>query len=175
MQYSSGLSIYCFFCCLEFCGVNSKNVYGCFVQTYNMEHGLCTLDFQNSHSRLIYVLNLTIILTGTGNPWNDVACELWDAGDVSLAARFFQRAKACSRYENGAGHFPYLNLAKLRLSGSSIILDRDGLILDKTMHDTPSKEALLELCAALIRAPGGMSCYEILLLAIFINLIPCGV
>ncbi|KAG0627825.1 hypothetical protein M758_2G230800 [Ceratodon purpureus] len=89
-----------------------------------------------------------------GNPWNDVACELWDAGDVSLAARFFQRAKACSRYEVGAGHFPYLNLAKLRLSESPIILERDGLLLDKSAQDTPSKEALLELCAALIRAPG---------------------
>ncbi|XP_024386508.1 uncharacterized protein [Physcomitrium patens] len=89
-----------------------------------------------------------------GNPWNDVACELWDAGDISLAARFFQRAKACSRYEVGAGHLPYLNLAKLRLSKNSSGLDRDGLTLDKTMHDIPCKEALLELCAALIRAPG---------------------
>jgi hypothetical protein len=99
------------------------------------------------------------MLTGTGNPWNDVACELWDAGDVSLAARFFQRAKACSRYEVGAGHFPYLNLAKLRLSETPTVLDRDGSILDKTVHGTPSKEALLELCGALIRAPGGMSCH----------------
>uniref|UniRef100_A0A7I4BQA1 F-box domain-containing protein n=1 Tax=Physcomitrium patens TaxID=3218 RepID=A0A7I4BQA1_PHYPA len=89
-----------------------------------------------------------------GNPWNDVACELWDAGDISLAARFFQRAKACSRYEVGAGHLPYLNLAKLRLSESPNALDGDGLDSDKTVHDTPSKEALLELCAALIRAPG---------------------
>ncbi|KAG0570492.1 hypothetical protein KC19_6G166500 [Ceratodon purpureus] len=88
-----------------------------------------------------------------GNPWNDVACELWDAGDISLAARFFQRAKACSRYEVGAGHLPYLNLAKLRLSESPVVLGA-GLVSDKTMHDTPSKEALMELCAALIRAPG---------------------
>lgn len=91
-----------------------------------------------------------------------MACELWDAGDVSLAARFFQRAKACSRYEVGAGHLPYLNLAKLRLSESPIVLDRDGSILDETAHDTPSKEALLELCAALIRAPGGMFCCGVL-------------
>lgn len=104
-------------------------------------------------------MNLTCVLTGTGNPWNDVACELWDAGDLSLATRFFQRAKACSRYEVGAGHFPYLNLAKLQLSQSPVILDHDGVILDKAMHDTPSKAALLELCAALIRAPGGMSCH----------------
>jgi hypothetical protein len=89
-----------------------------------------------------------------GNPWNDVACELWDAGDISLAARFFQRAKACSRYEVGAGHLPYLNLAKLRLSESPSVLGGDGSVLNKNLHDTPSKEALLELCAALIRAPG---------------------
>jgi hypothetical protein len=89
-----------------------------------------------------------------GNPWNDVACELWDAGDTSLAARFFQRAKACSRYEVGAGHLPYLNLAKLRLSESPNVFDCDGHFLEKTLHDAPSKQALLELCAALIRAPG---------------------
>lgn len=66
----------------------------------------------------------------------------------------FCRAKACSRYEIGAGHLPYLNLAKLRLSESPDILG-GGVVSDKTMHDIPSKEALLELCAALIRAPGG--------------------
>jgi len=98
-----------------------------------------------------------------------VACELWDAGDVSLAARFFQRAKACSRYEVGAGHLPYLNLAKLRLCETPIILDRDGLNLDKTAHDTPSKEALLELCAALIRAPGGMFCRKALRFFRYVN------
>jgi len=67
----------------------------------------------------------------------------------------FCRAKACSRYEVGAGHLPYLNLAKLRLSESPSVLGGDGLVLNKNLHDTPSKEALLELCAALIRAPGG--------------------
>lgn len=64
------------------------------------------------------------------------------------------RAKACSRYEVGAGHLPYLNLAKLRLSESPM-LGGDGLVMDKSLHDNPSKEALLEICAALIRAPGG--------------------
>ena len=68
---------------------------------------------------------------------------------------YYCRAKACSRYEVGAGHLPYLNLAKLRLSESPVVLGDDGLVSDKSMHDTPSKEALLELCAALIRAPGG--------------------
>jgi hypothetical protein len=96
-----------------------------------------------------------LYLHPTGNPWNDVACELWDVGDTSLAARFFQRAKACSRYEVGAGHHPYLNLAKLHLSESVHIVHSDGQLVNKRSHNTPSKEALLELCAALIRAPGG--------------------
>ncbi|GBG86098.1 hypothetical protein CBR_g41000 [Chara braunii] len=117
-----------------------------------------------------------------GNPWNDVACELWDAGDTTLAARFFERAKLCSRYESGAGHFPYANLARLYLSecaqqasngdsgsrsaaryvkGATFASDEgsSSRSASSKMY-LPSREALLELCAALIRAPGDTELQE---------------
>ncbi len=54
-----------------------------------------------------------------------------------------------------------MNLAKLHLSESVHIVHSDSQLVNKRSHNTPSKEALLELCAALIRAPGGNNQFHV--------------
>lgn len=67
----------------------------------------------------------------------------------------FCRVKVCFCYEVGVGYLFYLNLVKLCLSESFLVLGGDGLVLDKNLYDFFFKEVLFEFCVVFIWVFGG--------------------
>ena len=48
-----------------------------------------------------------------GNPYNDIGCYLMQEGKLDEAIPWLEKAKQAKRYE--PRHFPYMNLARIRL------------------------------------------------------------